>query len=345
MTESNDAIQVSGLTKIYGARTPAPVLAVDHISFSVRVGETFGFLGPNGAGKTTTIGMLTTLLEPTEGTIAVMGYDARRDPYAVKEQLGIVPEVSNCYDDLSAWDNLIFTARLYGIPRGERDARAAELLKAFGLYEKRHLPTLGFSKGMKRRVTIAMGLIHRPRILLLDEPTSGLDVQSALLIRETMRQLHEAGTTIFLTTHNIEEANQSCQRVAIIHHGKMAAIDSPERLKQAFQSVQAVEVGFNAEGRARRDELARLPGVSAVREQGDKVRLFTESPGALIPHLVEWAQARHLSFTSLNTLGPTLEEVFVKITGLEIAPSGAEDNERAQRGKGRGRGMREEQGQ
>jgi len=196
VTELNDAIQVSGLTKIYGARTPTAMLAVDHISFAVHVGETFGFLGPNGAGKTTTIGMLTTLSEPTEGTITVMGHDARRDSYAVKEQLGIVPEVSNCYDELSAWDNLIFTARLYGVPRAEREARAAELLKAFGLYEKRHLPTLGFSKGMKRRVTIAMALIHRPRILLLDEPTSGLDVQSVPLIREMMRQLHDAGTTI-----------------------------------------------------------------------------------------------------------------------------------------------------
>ena len=338
MTELNDAIQVSGLTKIYGARTPTAARAVDHISFAVHVGETFGFLGPNGAGKTTTIGMLTTLSEPTEGTITVMGHDARRDSYAVKEQLGIVPEVSNCYDELSAWDNLIFTARLYGVPRGEREARAAELLKAFGLYEKRHLPTLGFSKGMKRRVTIVMALIHRPRILLLDEPTSGLDVQSVLLIREMMHQLHDAGTTIFLTTHNIEEANQSCQRVAIIHRGKIAAIDSPERLKQAFQSVQAVEVGFNENDRVSCDDLARLPGVTQVREQGDKVRLFTESPGELIPLLVDWARAHKHTFASLNTLGPTLEEVFVKITGLEIATREPEEDLRGGRGKGTGRG-------
>ncbi len=162
---------------------------------------------------------------------------------------------------------------------------------------------MGFSKVMKRRVTIAMALIHRPRILLLDEPTSGMDVQSVLLIRQMMRQLHDAGTTIFLTTHNIEEANQSCQHVAIIHRGKIAAIDSPERLKQAFQSVQAVEVG-----------------------------------GALIPHLVEWTQARHLTLTLVNTLGPSLEDVFVKITGLEIATGEPEENEQGRRGKGMGRG-------
>ncbi len=131
MTETNYAIQVSGLTKTYGGRTTTPILAVDHISFDVGVGETFGFLGPNGAGKTTTMGMLTTLLEPTDGTITVMGLDARRHPYAVKEQLGIVPEVSNCYDELSPWDNLMFTARLYGVPRAAREMRAAELLKAF----------------------------------------------------------------------------------------------------------------------------------------------------------------------------------------------------------------------
>ena len=336
MRDPDDAIRVSGLTKSYNANTSTPVLAVDHISFDVHVGETFGYLGPNGAGKTTTVGMITTLLEPTEGTITVMGHDARVDTYAVKEQLGIVPEVSNCYDELSAWDNLLFTARLYGILRGEREARAAELIKAFGLYEKRQLPTLGFSKGMKRRVTIAMGLIHRPRILLLDEPTSGLDVQSVLLIRQMMRQLHDEGTTIFLTTHNIEEANQSCQRVAIIHRGKIAAIDSPERLKGAFQSVQAVEVGFNEEGQVSCDELARLPGVTTAREQGDKVRLFTGSPGALIPHLVDWARERKVSFASLNTLGPTLEEVFVKITGLEIASREPEEDSRPRRGMGTG---------
>lgn len=336
MTTPDDAIRVVGLTKVYGARTPTPLLAVDHISFGVHVGETFGYLGPNGAGKTTTLGMLTTLLEPTEGTIAVMGRDARRDAYAAKEQLGIVPEVSNCYEELSAWDNLMFTARLYGVPRGQRDGRAAELLKAFGLYEKRQLPTLGFSKGMKRRVTIAMALIHRPRILLLDEPTSGLDVQSVLLIRQMMRQLHDAGTTIFLTTHNIEEANQSCQRVAILHRGRIAAIDSPERLKGAFQSVQAVEVGFNEKGRVFCEELARLPGVTTAREQGDKVRMYTESPGSLIPHLVDWARERHLTFASLNTLGPTLEEVFVKITGLEIASREPEEDSRPRRGMGTG---------
>jgi ABC-2 type transport system ATP-binding protein len=338
MTETNYAIQVSGLTKTYAARTTTPVLAVDHISFDVRVGETFGFLGPNGAGKTTTIGMLTTLLEPTDGIITMMGYDVRRHPYAVKEQLGIVPEVSNCYDELSAWDNLIFTARLYGVPRGAREARAAELLKAFGLYEKRHLPTLGFSKGMKRRVTIAMALIHHPRILLLDEPTSGLDVQSVLLIRQMMRQLHDDGTTIFLTTHNIAEANQACQRVAIIQRGKSAAIDSPERLKQAFQSVQAIEVGFNEPDRVSCEELARLPGVTTARAQGDKVRLYTETPGALIPHLVEWTQARHLTLASVNPLGPSLEDVFVKITGLEVATSEPEENGQARCGKGMGRG-------
>jgi ABC-2 type transport system ATP-binding protein len=317
----NVVVYCEGLTKVYGQgrRGAIPVLAVDHINFHVCQGEIFGFLGPNGAGKTTTINILTTLLQPTEGIARVMGFDVVRDAYKVREQIGIVPEISNIYEEYSAWDNLMFTARLYGIPRLERERRAKDLLLAFGLWDKRHVLSSGFSKGMKRRLCLAMGLMHQPRILFLDEPTSGLDIQSVLVIREIMRRLQEEGVTIFLTTHNIEEASQICDRVAIITQGKIAAVDTPENLKSIFRGMQSVEIAFTNGSGIDEEELKRLPGVRQVRRFGDKWRLYTAAPGQVIPFVVDWARARNLAIASLHTLGPSLEEVFVQITGL--APS------------------------
>ena len=271
------AIEVRGLTRTYGE-----LLAVDHLSFEVQQGEIFGFLGPNGAGKTTTIRMLTTLLDPTEGTARINGYDITHQTYQAKQQFGIVPEESNVYTELSAWDNLIFTARLYGIPRRDRDQRARELLEAFGLQEKRDTKVQYFSRGMQRRMTIAMALIHRPVILFLDEPIAGLDAQSARVIRALVQELNEGGTTIFLTTHQIEVASQLCDRVAIIHHGRIAAIDTPEHLKRAIQSVQSVEVALDQWADGHQEELTRLPGVSSAVRGGDKMRLYTDDPSMLL---------------------------------------------------------------
>ncbi|MEW5961684.1 MAG: ABC transporter ATP-binding protein, partial [Chloroflexota bacterium] len=180
----DNAIEVSNLTKYYGGH-----LAVDHISFDVRQGETFGFLGPNGAGKTTTQRMLTTLLEPTEGRIAISGHDLAHDAYPAKRQMGLVPEESNVYTELTAWDNLMFTAKLYRVPGKERAVRARELLETFGLWEKRDVKAQDFSKGMRRRLSIAMAIIHKPRLLFLDEPTPGLDAQSARAIRDLIRAM------------------------------------------------------------------------------------------------------------------------------------------------------------
>jgi len=330
----DEAIEVVGLIKIYGEgqRGMTPVKAVDHISFTVRRGETFGFLGPNGAGKTTTINILTTLLPPTGGTARVMGRDVVADAYGVREEIGIVPEISNIYEELSAWDNLMFTGRLYGVSRGERERQAEELLRAFGLWEKRDVLSAGFSKGMKRRLCLAMGLMHRPHVLFLDEPTSGLDVQSVLVIREMIRRLRSEGVTIFLTTHNIEEASQSCDRVAIINYGKLAAVDSPGNLKATFAGMQSVEVAFIG-GDAKAAGLDTLPGVREVRHNGDKWRLYTDAPGEAIPAVVDWAKASGLTIASLNTLGPSLEEVFVKMTG--ITPPERPADGQPERGQGR----------
>jgi len=315
-----DAIEVENLTKIYGQgqRGVTPVLAVDHINFAVREGEIFGFLGPNGAGKTTTQRMLTTLLEPTEGRIIIQGHDLARDAYAVKRQMGLVPEESNVYTELSAWDNLMFTAQLYRVPRAERAKRIQELLEIFGLWEKRDVKVENFSKGMRRRLSIAMAIIHRPALLFLDEPSPGLDVQSVHAIRDLIRQLNAEGTTIFLTTHQIEEANQLCNRVAIINQGRIAAIDSPEQLRATFQRMQSVEIALQPDSRVLGEDLAKLVGVTTTVKMGDKWRLYTEDPSALLPQVIDYARVNGLKIISLSTLGPSLEDVFLALTGQPV---------------------------
>jgi ABC-2 type transport system ATP-binding protein len=332
------AIEVENLTKIYGQgqRRVKPVLAVDHINFEVHQGEVFGFLGPNGAGKTTTQRMLTTLLEPSEGRIVTLGYDLAHQAYPVKRMMGLVPEESNVYTELTAWQNLMFTAKLYRVSRSERTVRAQELLETFGLWEKRDVKVNDFSKGMRRRLSIAMAIIHKPVLLFLDEPTPGLDAQSARAIRGLIRQLNAEGTTIFMTTHQIEEANQLCDRVAIIDHGQIAAIDTPERLKQAFQQVQSVEVALEPNGGAYGEPLAALPGVTTSVKMGDKWRLYTENPSALLPRVMDYARSHDLRVVSLNTLGPSLEDVFLEITGQQVGTVRHE----AQEDKPRLRGMR-----
>jgi len=308
-----NAIETVNLTKYFDK-----FLAVDHINFEVRKGEIFGFLGPNGAGKTTTIRMLTSLTKPSEGTAKIFGYDIQTQTIAAKRHVGIVPEISNIYDDLSAWDNLMFTGELYQVSKSEREKRARELLEMFRLYDRRNEKAKGFSKGMKRRLTISMGLINTPQLLFLDEPTSGLDVQSVLIIKEIVSQLNQKGVTIFLTTHDIEEANVSCDRVAIINKGKIAAIDTPERLKKTIQSVQSVEVAFDKTSPKILSELEKIQSVNEVCKQGDKFKLYTNDPANVLSGLWEYANANDLKPISLSTLGPSLEEVFVKLTEIDV---------------------------
>jgi len=305
------AIRTVNLTKYYGK-----LLAVDHINFEVKKGEIFGFLGPNGAGKTTTTRMLTGISKPTEGTAEVMGYDIQRQSVEAKELMGIVPDISNVYTDLSAWGNLIFTGRLYDIPKVERERRARELLQLFGLFDRRHESVQGFSRGMKRRLCIAMALMNKSSILFLDEPTSGLDVQSVLTIRNLVRKLNEDGLTIFLTTHNMEEANQMCDRVAIINRGKIAAIDTPERLKKTIKKLQFIELSFVGATKNLTTDLKTIQGVTEVAKHGDKYRLNTENPPKVLSAIWEYASANELIIHTVNTLGPSLEDVFVKLTGI-----------------------------
>jgi ABC-2 type transport system ATP-binding protein len=311
------AIEVTDLAKRYG-----DIRALDSVSFTVETGEVFGYLGPNGAGKTTTIRILTGITKPTSGSATIFGRDIVTDTVRARRQMGIVYETSNVYDDLSAWRNMMFAGDLYHVGKRDRESRGKELLETFGLWDRRASRVRGFSKGMKRRLTIAMGLINDPQLLFLDEPTSGLDVQSNLIIRDVLHTLTERGVTVFLTTHNIEEANLTCNRVAIINKGRIAAIDSPERLKQTIQSVQSVEVSFENNSTEIFADLENLPLVSEARREGDKIRLYTQDPGSLLKEVMASADAHQDRVVSATTLGPTLEDVFIRLTGLERRKKG-----------------------
>jgi len=301
------SIEVKDLTKKFNGFT-----AVDKISFMVKSGELFGLLGPNGAGKTTTIRMLTGIFKPTGGIALVGGYDIQKKPLEAKQLMGIVPEMANAYVDLSALRNLLLMGELYGIGKKERVEKAENLLKLFGLYERRNNKVKTFSKGMKQRIIVAMGLMNDPKILFLDEPTAGLDVESVRLIRRLIKEFNSRDITIILTTHNIEEANQLCDRVAIMNHGRIVAIDSPEKLKSTFQSATSIEVAFDREVKV--EELSFGDVVMDMKKVGDKIRLYGKSTGEVIPRLVEYSQAYGNKIISLNTLAPNLEDVFVNLT-------------------------------
>jgi ABC-2 type transport system ATP-binding protein len=312
----NIIVKTKSLTKQYGH-----ILAVDHIDLEVFEGEIFGLLGPNGAGKTTTIRMLTGQTKPTFGEAWIAGYDVIHESIKAKESIGVVPEVSNVYDEMSAWENLIFSAELYDVPRSERSKRAIELLKFFGLYERKEDKVANFSKGMKRRLTIATALIHKPKVIFLDEPTTGLDVQSSRMIRNLLKQLNKTGVTIFLTTHYIEEADQLCHRIAIINKGKIIALGSPEELKTKAEEEHIIEISFSIskdieEYENIENQLKNLNYVNSISRIGDKFRLYVENTSETIPIIIDFCRKNNLKIISINTLKPSLEDAFVKITGL-----------------------------
>jgi len=306
-----EAIRVEDLRKHFDG-----VKAVDGISFEVEKGEIFGFLGPNGAGKTTTVRLITGILVPDSGKAWVNGKDVGKAKIQVQEGIGIVPEVSNPYVDLSAWQNLMLMGGLYGMERAKREARSEELIELFGLADRRNSPVKKFSKGMKRKLVLAMALIHDPRILFMDEPTSGLDVRSQRLIKETMRDLNRDGRTIFLTTHNMVEANELCDRIAIINEGRIAAVDTPEALKSTVVRMQSVEVRFQGD-RIPLHELESLSSVEEVKMEGEIFRLFTSDPVKTIEELVDLSRATGTRPSSMNVSGPSLEEVYLRLTGGE----------------------------
>jgi ABC-2 type transport system ATP-binding protein len=305
------AIEVHELTRRYGKH-----LAVKGISFEVHQGEIFGFLGPNGAGKSTTIGMLATLLRPTSGSARVAGHDVFKEPDAVRSSIGMIFQDPSLDTQLSAWENLFFHSLIYDLPRERFEERARELLAMMDLSEKTKEVVKNFSGGMKRRLEIARGLLHHPKVLFLDEPTVGLDPQTRRHIWEYLIRLREqTGVTLFMTTHYMDEA-EYCDRVAIMDHGQIVAFDTPERLK-ALVGGDLISFRTEAPGAAR--ELLRNRLGLEVRE-GPEGELILESPNGeqLIPRLVALLQEAHLKVNSVGLRRPTLEDVFIKLTGRAI---------------------------
>jgi len=302
----NQALKVTNLSKSYGE-----ILAVDHINFQVKEGELFGFLGPNAAGKTTTIRILTGVIKPDGGTASILGYDIQKESLMARQMIGIVPEMANAYIDLSAWNNIMLIGELYGIQKKVRREKAIELLKKFELYERKKQLVKGFSKGMKQKLLLCMAMVNNPKILFLDEPTSGLDVESQRLIRDMIQELNKKGTTVFLTTHNMEEANQLCDRIAIINHGRIAVVDSPENLRMRSSGLRMIEVSFDKTIGI--ENFFKMRGVKDTKKIGDKIRLYIDEPTVVLEELTDFARLKKLKIVSLNILSPTLEDVFIKL--------------------------------
>ena len=306
---AQSAIVAESLTRNFGDRA-----AVDHVSFEVTQGEVFGFLGPNGAGKSTTARMLTGFVRPTSGRALIGGLDVSTQASAARRLIGVVAEEANVYADLTVLQNVLLMAELHGLPKLQRLTRASELLQTFDMHERKKQKGRELSKGLRQRLMLCMALVSDPKVLFLDEPTTGLDVVSTHMIREVIQRMNrERGMTVFITTHNMEEADQLCHRVAIIDKGKLAAIDTPAALRNRVSSMRSVEVRFAQSGIQPQAVMAEPIGKVVIAANGFKV--FAPDPGRVAQEIATRASALNISIESLNTLSPSLEEVFMSITG------------------------------
>jgi len=312
MDKDNIDIIVRNLSKSFQT-----VKAVNDISFEVKTGELFGFLGPNGAGKTTSIKMMTGLARPDSGSIITAGIDCSKNPKAAQHLIGIVPDESNLYPELTGFENLCFCASLYGIGKAEREQEARNLLESFDLKEAANRKFGAYSKGMKRKLTIAAGIIHKPRVLFLDEPTTGIDVASARALRTMIEELHKQGTTILLTTHYIEEAQRLCDRIAFIVGGKIVAVDSVHNLLKHEEGKYFLQVSHKGRNPEIAEQLtARFAHMRISFLQDSVFRLESQEPINITP-IVNFLEELGIDVMEAKRILPSLEEVFVKITGLE----------------------------
>jgi ABC-2 type transport system ATP-binding protein len=313
--DPDEVIRTVGLTKVYAHG----VRAVDELDLSVRRGEIFGLLGPNGAGKTTTSGMLTTGVIPTSGKAYVGGVDVVAHPTAAKQVIGVVPQNNTLDRSLNVWENLYFHGRFFGMSGSVAKAEATKLLERFRLGDRAHSPVASLSGGMAQRLMVARAVMHRPAILFLDEPTAGLDPQSRIALWEILQELHAAEQTILLTTHHMEEADQLCNRLAIMDHGRLLAVGSPEELKQAVGADTIVTVAAAGD----LDALAKaltdgVPTVERADRVDDAVVLAVRGGDGTLPAI--FAAAEHAGFTlsDLSAKEPTLETVFIQLTGKDL---------------------------
>jgi len=312
---SDEVIRTEGLTKVF----PGGVKAVDHLDLSLTRGEIFGLLGPNGAGKTTTVGMLTSMVVPTEGKASVGGVDVIAHPALAKQAIGVVPQTNTLDRSLSVSENLYFHGRFFGMSARDAKAEATRLLEQFWLADRASAAVLELSGGMAQRLMVARAVMHKPAILFLDEPTAGLDPQSRIALWDILHELHAEGQTILLTTHYMEEADQLCNRVAVMDHGRILALDTPGSLKRSIGADTIVTV--SADGGL--DELARLlearvPGVTHAKRVDSTVQLGVKGSRGVLPAVVTAAEQGGFTVTDLSLAEPTLETVFINLTGKEL---------------------------
>ncbi len=305
-------VRVTNLKKLYGSFT-----AVDDVSFQIKKGEIFGFLGPNGAGKTSTINMIIGLSRPTAGEVEVGGVDVRQQTKKAQTIMGIVSDESNLYNEMDGFDKLGFCAALYGMRKKERESRALQLLELFRLKDAGKRPFKAYSKGMRRKLTIAAALIHSPQVLFLDEPTTGIDVESSRQIREIIVGLKQEGTTVFLTTHYIEEAERICDRIAFIAKGQIVASGTLSELMENISYDHAVRFVTDKNVESLVDELqSRFKGIKAATQPDRSLVMVSESRIPLFP-LMEYFHDKGIEVYEARELRPSLEDVFVKLTGIE----------------------------
>ena len=308
------AIEVLDIRKRFGEFT-----AVDGISFAVQPGEVFGLLGPNGAGKSTLIRMLTTLLPPTSGTAKIAGFDVAKQADGVRRAIGVIPQAMTSDTELSVEENLIIFSKLYGVPSARRKHLIDELLQAVDLTEWRDKQVMYLSGGMRRRVEIARGLVHEPKIFFLDEPTTGLDPVSRVHVWEMIKKIKdERGLTVLLTTHYMDEADKLCDRIAIVDHGKLVALDSPLKLKASIPSHNAIEVSFSAVPPGWADRLKALPHAQSVTNEDHVFRIATTNGPATTMALVDATESQGITVQSLAVKSTTLDDVFVHYTGRDL---------------------------
>lgn len=308
------SVETRSLSKSFGS-----VTAVDDISFAVESGEIFGFLGPNGAGKSTTIMILTTLLKPTFGQALVSGFDVKTQAKQVRQSIGYVQQESTVDEYLTGRENLLLQARLNHIQKDQIDKRIDEILELIELSDKQNDPVVTYSGGMRKRLDIAGGLLHRPKVLFLDEPTVGLDIQTRRKIWEYIKKIHkEFEMTIFLTTHYMEEADQLCDRIGIIDHGKIQIIDTPDNMKNAMGN-EVISLTFeNGNSEDFLSQLHKINLIKKINKDNDKLTIFTSKGTEVIPKIFQISSSLQIKIVSLSLTQPTLDDVFISYTGREM---------------------------
>ena len=324
------SIETKSLTKSFG-----DLVAVNDISFSVEKGEIFGFLGPNGAGKSTTMMIFTTLLKPTSGQALVAGFDVTKNAKHVRENIGFVQQDTTVDEYLTGRENLLLQAKLNHIPKNEIDHRIDEVLDLIELTDKQDQAVVTYSGGMRKRLDIAGGLLHHPKVLFLDEPTVGLDIQTRRKIWEYIKKIHtEFEMTIFLTTHYMEEADSLCDRIGIMDHGKIQVIDSPQNMKNDLgNEIISLLVGENNNRDSFLSELKKIEFIKKIKEDDLKLTLFTSNGTEVIPKIFQISSQLEIKITSISLTQPTLDDVFISYTGHEIRDDDSKYNRKLEHAK------------